>query len=133
MFASLGEVTLTTRNTGSTHELIGSDRVEGTTVYDNSGHLVGKIKRLMIEKRTGKVAYAVTVFGGFPGLRQENHAIPWERLHYDTVLQGYRTDIVESELKGSPGLITDDEGWLDSTKEEELKAHFRIPPHARSV
>jgi hypothetical protein len=124
---------LTTQNTGSTHELIGSDRVEGTTVYDASGHPVGTIKRLMIEKRSGKVAYAVMVFGGFLGLSQENHAIPWERLRYDTNLHGYRTDIVESELKGSPGLITEDEGWLDSAKEEELKAHFRIPPHARSI
>jgi hypothetical protein len=38
--------------------LIESDRVEGTTVYDPSGNNIGSIKRLMIEKISGRVAYA---------------------------------------------------------------------------
>ena len=45
--------------------LIESDRVEGTTVYDPHGNNIGSIKRLMIEKVSGKVAYAVMSFGGF--------------------------------------------------------------------
>ena len=39
--------------------LIESDRVEGTTVYDPQGNNIGSIKRLMIEKLSGQVAYAV--------------------------------------------------------------------------
>jgi hypothetical protein len=57
--------------------LIESDRVEGTTVYDPSGNNMGSIKRLMIEKINGKVAYAVMSFGGFLGLGAEEHTIPW--------------------------------------------------------
>ena len=38
--------------------LIESDRVEGTTVYDPQGNNIGSIKRLMIEKISGHVAYA---------------------------------------------------------------------------
>jgi PRC-barrel domain len=45
--------------------LIESDRVEGTAVYDPQGNHLGSIKRLMIEKISGKVAYAVMSFGGF--------------------------------------------------------------------
>ncbi len=44
--------------------LIESDRVEGTTVYDPNGNSIGSIKRLMIEKISGHVAYAVMSFGG---------------------------------------------------------------------
>ena len=44
--------------------LIESDRVEGTTVYDPQGNNIGSIKRLMIEKLSGRVAYAVMSFGG---------------------------------------------------------------------
>ena len=44
--------------------LIESDRVEGTTVYDPNGNKIGSIKRLMIEKISGRVAYAVMSFGG---------------------------------------------------------------------
>ena len=47
--------------------LIESDRLEGTTVYDPQGNNIGTIKRLMIEKVSGRVAYAVMSFGGFLG------------------------------------------------------------------
>ena len=53
--------------------LIESDRVEGTTVLDRHGHSVGSIKRLMIEKISGKVVYAVVSFVGFLGVGEEGH------------------------------------------------------------
>ena len=51
-----------------TVDLIGSDKVEGTTVYDSKGEHIGSIERVMLEKRSGHVAYAVISFGGFLGL-----------------------------------------------------------------
>jgi hypothetical protein len=80
--------------------LIASDRVEGTPVYDQQGKAVGTIKRLMIGKMTGRVAYAVMSFGGF--LDPHEYAIPWDKLTYDPALGGYRTDISENELRGCP-------------------------------
>src|SRR3954462_15560377 len=80
--------------------LIESDRVEGTTVYDPQGNNIGSIKRLMIEKLSGRVAYAVMSFGGLLGIGSEEHGIPWSKLTYDTSLGGYRTDISESQLAG---------------------------------
>jgi PRC-barrel domain len=53
--------------------LIESDRVEGTTVYDPQGNNIGTIKRLMIEKLSGRVAYAIMSFGGFLGMGTEEH------------------------------------------------------------
>ena len=60
--------------------LIESDRVEGTAVYDPQGKHLGSIKRLMIEKISGKVAYAVMSFGGFLGMGEDEHTIPWSKL-----------------------------------------------------
>jgi hypothetical protein len=54
--------------------LIESDRVEGTTVCDPQGNNIGSIKRLMIEKISGHVAYAVMSFGSFLGMGTEEHA-----------------------------------------------------------
>jgi PRC-barrel domain protein len=65
--------------------LIESDRVEGTTVYDPQANDIGSIKRLMIEKLSGRVAYAVMSFGGFLGMGSEEHTIPWSKLTYDTL------------------------------------------------
>jgi hypothetical protein len=80
--------------------LIESDRVEGTTVYDPQGNNIGSIKRLMIEKISGRVGYAVMSFGGFLGMGEDEHSIPWSKLTYDTSLGGYRTDITEDQLRG---------------------------------
>src|SRR5690348_73987 len=94
--------------------LIESDRVEGTTVYDPSGTNIGSIKRLMIEKIGGRVAYAVMSFGGFLGIGEEEYTIPWKKLTYDTNLGGYRTDITKEQLQGAPTFYRDREYmWND--------------------
>jgi PRC-barrel domain len=40
----------------------------------------------MIDKPTGKVAYAVLSFGGIFGMGKDRHALPWRVLNYDTSL-----------------------------------------------
>jgi hypothetical protein len=103
--------------------LIESDRVEGTTVYDPQGN-----ERLMIEKLSGRVAYAVMSFGGFLGMGSEEHTIPWSKLTYDTNLGGYRTDITEDQLRGAPAFSRDrDWDWNDRIREQELHDHYRAP------
>src|SRR5260370_42699668 len=47
-----------------TSNLIGSDKVEGTPVCRPDGERVGQIERIMIDKLSGKVAYAVMSCGG---------------------------------------------------------------------
>ena len=108
--------------------LIESDRVEGTTVYDRQGNNVGSIKRLMIEKLSGRVAYAVMSFGSFLGIGGEEHAIPWSKLTYDTRLDGYQTDISETQLQGAPAFSRDRNwDWTDRSRERELHDYYRAP------
>ena len=108
--------------------LIESDRVEGTTVYDRQGNNVGSIKRLMIEKLSGRVAYAVMSFGSFLGMGGEEHAIPWSKLTYDTRLDGYQTDISETQLQGAPAFSRDRNwDWTDRSRERELHDYYRAP------
>jgi sporulation protein YlmC with PRC-barrel domain len=56
--------------------LIGSDKVEGTYVYDAHGQHIGSIGRVMIDKRSGQVAYAVLSFGGFLGIGSNYYTDP---------------------------------------------------------
>src|SRR3954465_7406419 len=105
--------------------LIESDRVEGTSVYDPQGKSIGSIKRLMIEKLSGKVAYAVMSFGGFLGMGEDEHTVPWSKLTYDTSLGGYRTNITKDQLKGAPTFYRDrDYDWNDRKREGELHEHY---------
>jgi sporulation protein YlmC with PRC-barrel domain len=108
--------------------LIESDRVEGTAVYDPNGKHLGSIKRLMIEKISGKVAYAVMSFGGFLGMGEDEHTIPWRKLNYDTGLGGYRTDITEDQLRGAPTFYRErDYAWTDRDRERELHDYWKVP------
>ena len=52
----------------STATLIAADKVEGTNVYNRLGEHLGSIDNIMIDKLSGKVAYAVMSFGGFLGI-----------------------------------------------------------------
>jgi hypothetical protein len=80
----------------------------------------------MIEKISGRVAYSVMSFGGFLGMGTEEHAIPWNKLTYDTRLGGYRTDITEQQLRGAPAFSRDrNYEWTDRTRERELHDHYR--------
>ena len=60
--------------------MIASDKVEGAAVRRSDGEKLGSIKRVMIDKLTGKVAYAVMTFGGFLGIGDEYRALPWSVL-----------------------------------------------------
>jgi sporulation protein YlmC with PRC-barrel domain len=125
---------MTQETAPSSRALIESDRVEGTPVYDRDGRHVGTIKRLMIQKVSGQVVYAVTSFSGFLSLGDESYAIPWGKLKYDVSLGGYRTDITESELHGAPSFARGENHDLsDNDKEDELHAYFRIPPSWRAM
>ena len=110
--------------------LISSDKVEGTSVYDPQGSKIGSINRLMIEKISGKVAYAVMSFGGFLGLGTDEHTIPWDKLSYDTTVGGYRTDITKEQLEGAPTFYRDsDYNWSDKERERGLFDYWRVPPY----
>ena len=65
--------------TDETSTLISSDKVEGTAVYNRAGEKLGSIHTLMIDKTSGKVAYAVMSFGGFLGIGDRYPSTALER------------------------------------------------------
>jgi hypothetical protein len=85
-----------------TLSLIASDKVEGTSVYRSNGDNVGTITRVMINKISGKVAYAVMSFGGFMGIGHDYYPLRWNLLTYNPQLEGYEFNIGEEELKDAP-------------------------------
>jgi hypothetical protein len=85
-----------------TISLIGSDKVQGTAVYGADGQKIGSIERVMIEKISGKVSYAVLSFGGFLGIGDDHYPLPWPSLKYNVELGGYQTLIPVERIAGAP-------------------------------
>jgi len=108
--------------------LIGSDKVEGTAVYGADDSKIGSIERVMIDKVSGKVSYAVLGFGGFLGLGNEHYPLPWQSLKYDTNLGGYRTGVTETQLRGAPKYASDTEwNWGDTGRRRALNDYYGVP------
>ena len=85
-----------------TISLIGSDKVQGTAVYGVDGEKIGSIERVMIEKISGKVSYAVLSFGGFLGVGDDLYPLPGPSLIYYVELGGCQTLIPVARIAGAP-------------------------------
>jgi sporulation protein YlmC with PRC-barrel domain len=84
------------------HPLVPSDRVEAATVYGRDGQKIGTIERLMLEKKTGTVAYAVVRCGGFLAGNAHHYPLPWNSLKYNVTREAYEADITLDELQSGP-------------------------------
>jgi sporulation protein YlmC with PRC-barrel domain len=124
--AGVGSVTPTPQeNVMNTTALVSSSDVNGTEVYSRDGTYIGSIDHLMIDKQSGKVAYAVMGFGGILGIGQDHHPIPWSKLQFDTVKSGYVSDITEQEVKAAP---LRGESW-PADRDWELRMHQHYRAH----
>ena len=116
------------RQTISPNALIASDRVEGTPVRRSNGEKLGTVERLMIDKVSGKVAYAVMSFGGFLGMGESYHPLPWRVLTYDTDLGGYVVDLSREQIQGAPSYTSADvPDWADRFYGRRLDDYYRAP------
>ena len=105
--------------TSESHNLVASDRVEGTAVRQVDGKKIGSVKRMMIDKVSGQVAYAVVQRGGFLGVGGEFCAVPWRALKFDQNLSAYELTLSEDELRAAPS----------SENSEEFDWGVRVPKH----
>jgi len=94
--------------TRETHDMIASDRVEGTAVYNREGERLGTIHRFMVDKISGQAEYAVLSFGGLFGLGNRHYPLPWQKLSYDIGKGGYVIDLTKEQIEGAPSY--DEEG-----------------------
>jgi sporulation protein YlmC with PRC-barrel domain len=108
-----------------TVSLIGSDKVQGTAVFDADGNKIGSIERVMIEKASGRVSYAVLSFGGFLGIGDDHYPLPWPSLKYNVELGGYQTMITVDQIKGAPKYgAGGDWNWADATRTKGLDDYY---------
>jgi hypothetical protein len=96
-----------------TRRLIASSKVEGTAVFDAQGQELGSIYNFMVDKFTGQVGYVVMSFGGFLGIGERYHPLPWKALTYDTRLGGYRIDLDRNRLEEAPTYGPDEDPFAD--------------------
>ena len=110
-----------------TFDLIAADKVEGTSVYDASGEKIGTVDDVMIDKISGKVAYAVVSYGGFLGMGKDHYPLPWGVLDYDTEKGGYVVGLDRDLLKKGP--TEESAQWSDPAWNRRLHDYYGVAPY----
>jgi sporulation protein YlmC with PRC-barrel domain len=107
--------------------LMGAKTLIGEEVINLESEDLGTIKEIMLDMRSGKVAYAVMSFGGFMGVGDKLFAVPWTALTLDTVNKRFVLNVEIKHLVNAPGFEKD--AWPDMSDAawvNELHAYYGI-------
>jgi hypothetical protein len=108
--------------------VIASDRVTGTNVYNPAGEKLGHLEKIMLDKYSGKVAFALMSFGGFLGIGAKFHPLPWSSLKYDTVKEGYVVNLDKKTLEEAPTTDAFDTPlWADEAWNRKVYDYYKQP------
>ena len=111
--------------TDETRNLISAEKVTGTSVYNRQDEKLGSVYDVMLNKSSGQVAYAIMSFGGFLGMGESYHPLPWRALTYDTRLDGYVVDIDRRRLEAAPTYTASDEpNWADRSYGQRVDSYY---------
>ena len=86
----------------TTGSLIAAQKVNGTAVFNLAGEKLGTVDDIMIDKVSGRAIYAVMSFGGFLGMGEKFHPLPWTTLKYDEQQGGYVVNLDKNRLQDAP-------------------------------
>jgi sporulation protein YlmC with PRC-barrel domain len=100
---------------------IRAKRVIGTTVTDPTGKKIGEVEDLVLDKQSNSILFAVVGFGGFLGMAEKYHPMPWSALDYDPQSGSYSVDYTQEQLKAAPA------GSIDElTRDDGLAYRDRV-------
>lgn len=109
-------------------QLIAASKVNGTAVYSRAGEKLGSIYDVMLEKVSGEASYAIMSFGGFLGIGDRYHPLPWHELTYDPEMGGYVVDLDRSRLEGAPSYTADETTmWDDPEYGRRIDEYYDLP------
>ena len=120
----MADITKITSNT-----LINAERVEGTSVYNPQGDKLGTIDDIMIDKVSGKAIYAIMSFGGFLGIGEKYHPLPWSALNYDESQGGYVVDLDKKKLERAPTYDMDEDFLWTPEYGRRVDKYYNAPSY----
>jgi sporulation protein YlmC with PRC-barrel domain len=90
-------------------DVMAASTLDGTKAVSSDGEHVGKISDIMLDVRGGRIAYAVLASGGFLGVGDTLHAIPWNALTLDTDDKCFVLDASAEQIRNAPSF--DKDNW----------------------
>jgi sporulation protein YlmC with PRC-barrel domain len=104
--------------------IIAASKVSGTNVYNAAGEKLGSVYDVLIDKVSGKADYAILSFGGFLGIGDKYHPLPWNQLKYDTYQGGYIVNLDRDRLEGAPAYAAGEMTSWDDTRGRVIDSYY---------
>jgi sporulation protein YlmC with PRC-barrel domain len=101
MSASTASMQPGTTRSGHT-SAIRAKKVIGTTVRNAAGEKIGTIEDIVLDKLSNNIMFTVCGFGGFLGMGEKYHPIPWGLLNYDDAQDAYAVNVTTEQLRAAP-------------------------------
>jgi sporulation protein YlmC with PRC-barrel domain len=81
---------------------IRAKKVIGTAVKNTAGQRIGQVEDLVLDKMSNNIIFAVVGFGGFLGMNEKFHPVPWAALDYDEAEDSYVVPFTKEQLQAAP-------------------------------
>ncbi len=81
---------------------IRATKVLGTKVQDPAGTKIGEVEDVILDKQSNHIMFAVLSFGGFLGVSEKYHPVPWSTLDYDEKEKSYVVSFTKELLQAAP-------------------------------
>jgi len=116
---------------GHTSAILAS-KVTGTAVFNTAGESIGQVQDVVLDKMSDKILFAVVGFGGFLGIGEKYHPLPWSQLDYDENRGGYVVSLSREQLEGAPSYeladLTKPDGAVGENAKDYYSSLDRMPP-----
>jgi sporulation protein YlmC with PRC-barrel domain len=106
---------------------IRAKKVIGTAVKNPSGKKIGVIEDMVLDKQSNNIMFAVVGFGGFLGVKEKFHPIPWEALDYDETQDGYLVNYSKEQLEAAPAGSIEELTRDDGDFRERTYEYYKAP------
>ena len=117
-----------TTPSGHTSAILAS-RVNGTNVYNTAGDKIGHVEDVVLDKQSNRIMFAALGFGGFLGIGEKFHPVPWSMLDYNKDKGGYVVQVTKDVLENAPtsGLsdLTKNDGKFGDLRETSY-AYYKV-------
>ncbi|EHK54954.1 PRC-barrel domain-containing protein [Allomesorhizobium alhagi] len=111
-------------------DAIAASRVIGTAVYNTAGENIGTIEDVMLDKMSNGIMFAVIGFGGFLGIGEKYHAIPWSVLDYEESRGGYVVPFTREQLEAAPSYSIDELSGSDGKAARDASFdYYKVDPY----
>lgn len=95
-------------------------------VYSRDGNKLGKVSEVMVDLLTGRIEFAIASFGGFLGLGQKYHPLPFSLLDYREDKGGFMVSAEPALIDGSPAYRVDDAPVFDAAYGDRLHSYYGL-------